>query len=232
MTIQTFLSNQGVISSLITTFDKKAVLIDPSFDMAQSLVKTIEQNQLELVYILETHTHADFFSSRKLFKALYPKAEIGLSKFSPTTDNQLKLEDNQILSVQEIKIEVWQAFGHTNESLAYLVKNDNQDNSQLHLFSGDSLLIGGTGRTDFQLGDSRSLYFTLERFLRLDDSTIIYPCHNYNGQTRTTLGVEKLTNSRLKMVLEGKKDQFITTMDNHKPSVPELFEESLAWNSI
>jgi glyoxylase-like metal-dependent hydrolase (beta-lactamase superfamily II) len=223
-----FLSTQGVISFLITNSQNEAILIDPSFDMAQKIVLEIKQKGLKLKYILDTHTHADFFSSRALFKALYPEAKVGLSEFSPTKDNELKLKDNDILELSQIKLTVWQANGHTNESLVFVLEQD----SQTSIFTGDTLFVGGTGRTDFQIGDSQILYQSLERILTLPDTTIIYPGHNYQGQTKTTLAVEKLTNLRLKLVLEGKNEEFVTLMNNHKPTKPDIFEESLRWNSI
>jgi sulfur dioxygenase len=228
MLISSFLSKQGVISHLIINSKNQIILIDPSFDLAQKIALEIQQKNLQLKYILETHTHADFFSSRKLFKALYPKSLIGLSQFSPTKDNQLKLKDNQVLELENLKLTVWEGHGHTNESLIFVLK----DGDQTSIFTGDALLIGGTGRTDFQLGESKALYRTLTRILTLPETTIIYPGHNYQGQTRTTLGVEKLTNPRLKLVLEGKQKEFIELMKNHKPPQPELFEESLRWNSL
>jgi len=228
MSITPFLSTQGVISFLITNSQNEAILIDPSFDMAQKIVLEIKQKSLKLKYILDTHTHADFFSSRALFKALYPEAKVGLSQFSPTKDNELKLKDNQVLELEEIQITVWQANGHTNESLVFVLNQDNQTS----IFTGDTLFVGGTGRTDFQIGDSHILYQSLEQILTLPDTTIIYPGHNYQGQTKTTLAVEKLTNPRLKLVLENKKDEFVTLMNNHKPTKPDLFEESLTWNAV
>jgi glyoxylase-like metal-dependent hydrolase (beta-lactamase superfamily II) len=94
------------------------------------------------------------------------------------------------------------------------------------------LLIGGTGRSDFQLGDSHLLYKTLERILTLADTTIVYPGHNYQGQTKTTIAVEKITNPRLRLVLEGEQAEFLKVLNNHQPPKPDLFEESLQWNSI
>lgn len=228
MSTTPFLSTQGVLSFLITNSQNEAVLIDPSFDMTQKIVLEIKQKSLKLKYILETHTHADFFSARKLFKTLYPQAKIGLSEFSPTKDNELKLKDNQILKLDEIEITVWQAHGHTGESLIYKL----EQNGQTSIFTGDALLIGGTGRTDFQAGKSEALYQTLERILTLPNQTIIYPNHNYQGQTKTTLAVEKITNSRLKLVAENKKQEFLEIMNNHKPPLPDLFEESITFNSI
>jgi glyoxylase-like metal-dependent hydrolase (beta-lactamase superfamily II) len=228
MSITPFLSNQGVISFLITNSQNEAVLIDPSFDLAQKIVLEIKQKGLKLKYILDTHTHADFFSARYLFKNLYPEAKVGLSEFSPTKDNELKLKDNQILELNEIKITVWQASGHTNESLIYKLEHEDK----ISIFTGDSLLIGGTGRTDFQAGESEALYHTLERVLTLPDQTIVYPNHNYQGQTKSTLAVEKITNPRLKLVVEAKKQEFLTLMENHKPPLPDLFEESILFNSI
>ena len=167
-------------------------------------------------------------TTRGLFKNLYPEARVGLSQFSPTKDNKLKLKDNQVLELEEIKITVWQANGHTNESLVFVLEQD----SQTSIFTGDTLFVGGTGRTDFQIGDSQILYQSLERILTLSETTIVYPGHNYQGQTKTTLAVEKLTNPRLKLVLEGKNEEFVSLMNNHKPTKPDIFEESLRWNSI
>lgn len=226
--ITPFLSTQGVISFLVTNSQNEAILIDPSFELAQKIVLEIKQKNLKLKYILETHTHADFFSSRPLFKTLYPEAKIGLSQFSTTKDNQMKFKDGDILELQNLKLTVWQANGHTNESLVFVLDQYNQTS----IFTGDTLFIGGTGRTDFQIGDSKILYESLERILTLLDTTLIYPGHNYEGQTKTTLAVEKLTNLRLKLVLEGKKDEFVTLMNNHKPTKPDIFEESLKWNSV
>jgi glyoxylase-like metal-dependent hydrolase (beta-lactamase superfamily II) len=86
MSITPFLSTQGVISYLITNPQKEAIVIDPSFDLAQKIVLEIKQKGLKLKYILDTHTHADFFSARRLFKTLYPEVKVGLSQFSPTKD--------------------------------------------------------------------------------------------------------------------------------------------------
>ena len=223
-----FLSTQGVLSYLIVNSQKEAIIVDPSFDMAQKIVLEIKQKDLKIKYILDTHTHADFFSARSLFKKLHPEAKIGLSEFSPTADNELKLKDNEVLELPEIKITAWQGHGHTGESLIYKLEHENK----ISIFTGDALLIGGTGRTDFQAGESEALYHTLERILTLPETTIIYPNHNYQGQTKTTLAVEKLTNPRLKLVLENKKEEFLTLMENHKPPLPNLFEESIHFNSI
>jgi sulfur dioxygenase len=228
MSVTPFLSTQGVISYLITDAQNQSIIIDPSFDKAQKIVMQIKQQKLQLKYILDTHTHADYFSSRGLFKKLYPQARVGLSHYSPTKDNELQLKDGEVLELENIKLKVWQANGHTSESLVYILEQDDQ----ISIFTGDSLLIGGTGRTDFQIGDSKIMYETLEKILTLPDNTIVYPGHNYAGQTKTTLHVEKMTNPRLKLVVEGKKDEFINLLNNHKPPKPDLFEESLMWNSI
>jgi len=228
MTTTTFLSTQGVISFLITNSQNESILIDPSYEMAQKIVSTIKQKNLILKYVLDTHTHADYFSSRALFKALYPDVKVGLSEFSPTKDNELKLKDNDILEIQDIKLTAWQAHGHTNESMIFVVENEDK----ITVFSGDTLFIGGTGRSDFQLGDSQLLYASLERILSLPENTVVYPGHNYQGQVKTTIAVEKITNPRFKLVVEGKKAEFVSLMQAHQPVKPELFEESLAWNSI
>lgn len=207
MTITRFLSSRGSISYLVIQRDNQVILIDPSFEMAEKIIIYLKQNNLKLTNILETHTHADFFSSRRLFLKLYPEVKI-----------RKPFEDNSLDGVEIIKTP-----GHTDDSVCYLIDNN--------LFTGDTLLLGGTGRTDFQGGSSEKLYQSLTQILKFLDTTIIYPNHNYQGVTSDTLGNQKLTNPRLKLVLENKYTEFVELMNNHKPPKPDLFEEAIKYNT-
>ncbi len=227
MMIYPFLSKQGVISYIVAGNDLKAVIIDPSYDMAQDMIKFIEQKSLQISHVLETHTHADFFSAKDLYKSLYPDIRIGLSKNSHTLKKNLSLQDQDSLQFFGFQITVLETPGHTNDSLTYYVESDNIKT----LFTGDTLLIGGTGRTDFQEGSSSSLYDSLHKLSGFVDSTILHPNHNYKGQVATTLGVEKVTNQRLMYVLNNQKQTFIDIMDNHTPLQPDLFHLAVPYNS-
>ncbi len=209
MTIIPFLSSRGAISYLAIENQKaiqKAILIDPSFEMAEKITIHLKQNLINLDYILETHTHADFFSSRNLFLQLYPNVRIR------KPFEKLEIPNWTILETP----------GHTDDSVCYF--------AQGYLFTGDTLLLGGTGRTDFQGGSSQKLYQSLLKTLELPDSTIIYPNHNYKGITSDALGNQKIINPRLKLVLENKQSEFIELMNNHKPPKPDLFEEAIDYN--
>jgi sulfur dioxygenase len=208
MTIIPFLSSRGAISYLIIRENNRAILIDPNFEMAEKIMIYIKQNSVALTHILETHTHADFFSSRDLFQKLFPQALV-----------RKPFENVSIENLQTIPTP-----GHTNDSVCYIFE-------QKYIFTGDTLLIGGTGRTDFQEGSSNQLFESLSTILNLPLSITIYPNHNYNNLTETTLLEQTTTNPRLKLVNENKKQEFIQLMDNHKPPKPDLFEEAILYNS-
>lgn len=228
MFIKSLISNQGVISHLIVFPNNKAVVIDPCVDLIQKIVLEIKQNNLSLEYVIETHTHADFFSARQILKKLYPQTLIAGSRYSKTKDYDLKLDDSSLLKFEDFKLTSLETPGHTQDSITVIISND----KSTAIFTGDTLLIGGTGRTDFQNGSSLDLYSSLEKILHFPEYSIIYPAHNYQGQTKTTLGVEKQTNTRLKLVLENKIEEFSTLLNGHSPTKPDLFEESLGWNQL
>lgn len=228
MNIKGFLTSQGVISYLITIEDD-AILIDPSVASTQEIIKYIKDNHLNLKLVLETHTHADFLSSVYIFKSLFGAVLVGKSAESLSKLTDIHLVDNQIvLKKDNIILKALATPGHTSDSMSYVVESD----TTFAIFTGDTLLIGGTGRTDFQGGNCEELFASLQKILQYPLTTIIYPNHNYEGQKQTTLGVELLTNKRLQLVSQGKLAEFISLMKSHQPPRPDLFEESLRFNSI
>jgi len=225
--IQPFLSGQGVLSYCIHS-KTSAILIDPSYDEAQNIIRYLIQNSLTITDIFETHTHADFFSSKELFLKLFPDIRIHLHKNSPTRYTTDPVGDNQVFQFDDYTLTALFTPGHTSDSVTYLLETSEFK----ALFTGDTLLIGGTGRTDFQAGSSEDLYNSLERLLEYPDQTIIYPNHNYSRQVKTTLGVEKVTNKRLRLVTQGKKADFIKLMNNHTPPTPDFMSFAVPYNSL
>jgi glyoxylase-like metal-dependent hydrolase (beta-lactamase superfamily II) len=231
MNITPFLSDQGVISYIISDSSNQAVLIDPSCDSSQQMVAFLFQRKLNPIYLLETHTHADFFSGKDLFKDIFPNILVGLSHLSPTSKKNLHLHQGDRLDLADGSIAILETPGHTNESITYVLES-HSSKSRITLFTGDTLLIGGTGRTDFQAGDSRSLYQSLKKILDFPDTAVIHPNHNYQKQVASSLGVERVTNARLSLVVHQKEEEFVTLMGAHNPPIPDLFDLAIPFNSL
>lgn len=214
-------TTRGCLSYIVSDPEtKEAALIDPSQEAGpDTYADILREKNLTLRYILETHTHADHISSaRELREALGGK--IAMHAASPLPSKDIPLEDGMILPLGGGTIEVLATPGHTDESVTYRVPGA--------VFTGDALLIGGTGRTDFQRGDSAALYESLwQKLMRLPEDTIVHPAHNYEGRTASTIGEEKRENPRLKL----EKEEFIATLDAHHPPLPDLFDTAVPKNS-
>lgn len=216
--VHIFHAPRGCLSYLAFSGGKGA-LIDPSVEMIEEYKKTLDGERIELLYILETHTHADHVSAARDLQALYG-GRIVMHEKSPSQHKDIGVHDGQVLHLNGTVIRVLYTPGHTNESVTYHIGNA--------LYTGDALLIGGTGRTDFQLGSSEDLYHSLwEKLMTFPDETVVYPAHDYKGRTQSTIGMEKSNNPRLQMSHE----EFVEHMNAHHPPKPELFDEAIAKNS-
>ena len=180
---------------------KLALIIDPVETQVEWYVQELQGYTLQL--ILDTHIHADHITAAWLLKQR-TGGKYGLSVPGPTVD--MVLQDGLILNVGTITIKVLATPGHTAESVCFLVGNT--------LFTGDTLLIGKCGRTDFQGGSAGALYDSvMNKLFTLPDYMLIYPGHDYEQRTSSTLGQEKQTNARL----AGKtKEEIIQIMKNLK----------------
>jgi sulfur dioxygenase len=223
--IQAFHADRGCLSYLLTDRETgEAALIDPSMEIVDRYRAYLEEYpETKLVWLLETHTYADHVSASKTLRG-ETGARIAMSALSPSPSKGRALKDGDEVVFGGSKLTVWGTAGHTNESLTYVADGV--------IFTGDTLLIGGTGRTDFQLGESEALYASLARILTLPEETVVYPGHDYKRRQSSTLREEKETNGRLQMVAAGKHDEFVAAMDAHHPALPELFKESLRENSL
>lgn len=216
-----FHSSRGCLSYIVVErVSREAALIDPSEEIEDTAyLNMLAQNNLSLRYIIETHTHADHVSSAMRLHA-QTGAQIVRHALAPSPHKDVAVVGGEVLPLGSESVTIVATPGHTNESISVLIEGA--------VFTGDALLIGGTGRTDFQLGDSEALYHSLhDVFAVLDDETIVYPAHDYEGRTHSTIGNERTHNARLQMT----HDEFVATMDAHHPSLPELFEVSIEKNS-
>ncbi len=171
----------------------QAVLIDPVLETVERDIALLEQLNFKLTCTLETHIHADHITSARKLKFL-----THCQNYGPAGDNlecrDIGLKDGVALNVGTIKIEPLFTPGHTNTHFAYFVDSG----TQKMVFTGDSLLINGCGRTDFQGGDSTKLYESItEKLFTLDDDTLVYPGHDYYGNSISNILQEKTQNPRL-----------------------------------
>ena len=183
---------------------RQAALIDSVKEQTARDIKLIKQLDLQLKYTLETHIHADHVTGSGLLRDEF-NSQAAVHKNSESECADLLLSDGDTLKLGEKIIDIIYTPGHTNTDITYRVDDK--------LFTGDALLINGCGRTDFQSGDAKALYHSItEKLFCLDDDTIVYPGHDYNGFTSSTIGREKAFNPRLGN--NKSEEEFIAIMDS------------------
>ena len=218
--IQQFRSPRGCLSYIVSdTETKEALIIDPSVEVSiKEYISFFKKNELKLQFIIETHTHADHISSAQKVKE-ETGAKILQHKNAPSHLKDRTLSE-ETLNLGNTEVRFLYTPGHTDDCICILIGDV--------VFTGDTLLIGGTGRTDFQNGSSQSLYNSIwKKLMTLSDSTKVYPAHNYKNQINSTIGNERENNPRLAL----SHDEFITAMDAHHPQKPDLFDIAIAENS-
>lgn len=222
MDIVPFHSSRGCLSYLlIDEVTKQAAIIDPSNEIADTVyLEALSEKGAKLYYLIETHTHADHISSAPRLRTT-TGAKLVRHRLAPSPLKDIMVSGGEELTLGASVLRILATPGHTNESISVL--------TDTAVFTGDALLIGGTGRTDFQLGNSEALYSSLHNvFGPLPNETIVYPAHDYQGRVSSNIGTERAENPRFLLPHE----EFIEAMDTHHPPAPELFEESITTNSL
>lgn len=166
-----------------------AVLIDPEISQIDRYIALAARDGLRIHYLIDTHTHADHFSAtQQLSRQLH--APVAMHRASPSPFVDLRLDDGEMLAVGRLRLQVLHTPGHTGDSICLLVED--------RVFTGDTLLIGATGRTDLPGGDPDALYDSLfNHVLQLDPKLQVYPAHDYNGRSHSTIAQELADNRRL-----------------------------------
>jgi sulfur dioxygenase len=168
---------------------KEAILVDPVLEQVERDLQLIKELGLTLRYCLETHIHADHITGTGKLRKLTGCQSIVPENTEAFCANSF-IRDGEILKVGEIEIRAIATPGHTDSHMSYLVNGTS-------ILTGDSLFIRGCGRTDFQSGDAGILYDCVtQRLFTLPDETLVYPGHDYRGQTVSTIGEEKQFNPR------------------------------------
>jgi uncharacterized NAD(P)/FAD-binding protein YdhS/glyoxylase-like metal-dependent hydrolase (beta-lactamase superfamily II) len=199
---------------------RQAVLVDTVLEKVDRDLQVLNDLGLTLRYCLETHIHADHITGAgKLRQQTGCQVLVPQNAAARAADHSLA--DGEILSLGSARIEAIATPGHTNGHLAFLVNHT-------HLLTGDALLIRGCGRTDLQGGDAGTLYDTVtQRLFTLPDETWVYPAHDYQGRTVSTIGEEKRLNPRFS---DRTRDQFITLMDHLGLSYPKKMHQAVPAN--
>ncbi len=198
---------------------REAVIIDPVIENVESYIALLNELDLKLVKVIDTHIHADHITGASKLKKVTNCSTI-MGEHTPADAVEVKVKDEEIIKIDQIAIKAMYTPGHTSDSYSFLMDK--------YLFSGDTLLINGTGRTDFQNGSSKDAYNSLfNKLLKLPDDTVLYPGHDYNGKLSSTIGKEKQHNPRLQVE---NVDQYIEIMSNLNLSKPKMIDHNISKN--
>ncbi len=198
---------------------REAVIIDPVIENVESYIKLLEELDLKLVKVIDTHIHADHVTGASKLKETTNCSTL-MGEHTPANTVEIKVKDDEIIKIDQIEIKAMYTPGHTSDSYSFLMDR--------YLFSGDTLLINGTGRTDFQNGSSKDAYNSIfNRLLKLPEDTILYPGHDYNGKEFSTIGNEKKFNPRLQVK---NVDEYIELMSNLNLAKPKLIDINVSRN--
>jgi glyoxylase-like metal-dependent hydrolase (beta-lactamase superfamily II) len=196
-----------------------AVLIDPEFSRIDHYRGLCSRHGLAVKYVIDTHTHADHFSaSLELGRLL--GVPVVMHRLAPAAHATLRLDDGEMLVVGDLRLQAMHTPGHTRDSMC-LVMSD-------RVFTGDTLLIGGTGRSDLPSGDPHALFESLfDRLLKLPPETMVFPAHDYKGRTHSTIGAEIVDNPRLQKT---QRAEFVAMMQALDLAAPTHLTEALRTN--
>jgi glyoxylase-like metal-dependent hydrolase (beta-lactamase superfamily II)/rhodanese-related sulfurtransferase len=198
---------------------RAAALIDPELSQIDRYIALAAKDGLRIRYLIDTHTHADHFSAtQQLSRQL--DVPVVMHRSSPAPFVDLRVQGGELLIVGRLRLQALHTPGHTRDSMCLCIEE--------RVFTGDTLLIGGTGRTDLPSGDAETLYESLfGNLLTLDPALKVFPAHEYKGRTHSTIGQELAENPRLQ-----KRDRgaFIEMMQNLNLTMPTHLTEALRTN--
>jgi len=198
---------------------REALIIDPVINNTDEYIKVLEDLDLKLVKVIDTHIHADHITGlNELNKRTSCTRVMGQHSKSEVVD--VRVKDNEKIKIENIELTSMYTPGHTDCSYSFLM-ND-------RVFTGDTLLINGTGRTDFQSGSSYDAYDSLfNKLLKLPDKTLVYPAHDYNKKKYSTIENEKKNNPRLQVT---SKEEYAEIMNNLKLANPKMIDVAVPAN--
>ncbi len=216
---QLFDSASGTYSYLLASrHGGEALIIDPVLEKVDRYLKLMEELDLRLVKAVDTHLHADHITGLGALRDRTHCITV-MGEQSKVDVVSMRIAEGDRLRVEGLSLDVLYTPGHTDDSYSFVLGD--------RVFTGDTLLIRGTGRTDFQNGDARTQYESLQRLLRLPEETLVFPAHDYKGDTMSTIGEEKRFNPRLQI---RDADEYATLMESlHLPN-PKMMDVAVPAN--
>ncbi|MDE2373831.1 MAG: MBL fold metallo-hydrolase, partial [Hyphomicrobiales bacterium] len=217
---QLFDSTSGTYTYLLASrHGGEALIIDPVLERVDRYLQLIHELDLKLVKAVDTHLHADHVTALGALRDQTHCITV-MGEQTHADVVSMRVADGERIGIEGLSLHVLYTPGHTDDSYSFLL-ND-------RVFTGDTLLIRGTGRTDFQNGDPRAQYDSLfNKLLKLPEETLVYPAHDYKGETVSTIGEEKLFNPRLKAK---SVDEYADLMNNLKLSNPKMMDVAVPAN--
>ena len=197
----------------------EACLIDPVLDQVDRYIKLLEHLDLSLVKAIDTHLHADHVTGLGVLQERTRCVTV-MGEQTAAECVSLRVGDGDAIDVDGLRLRAMHTPGHTDDSYCFVLDG--------RVFTGDTLLIRGTGRTDFQNGDPAKQYDSLfNKLLKLPDDTLVYPAHDYKGATVSTIGEEKALNPRLQV---GSVDEYVDLMNGLGLRPPSMMDVAVTAN--
>ena len=198
---------------------REALIIDPVIEKTEEYIKVLENLELKLVKVIDTHIHADHISGLNELNKRTNCTRI-MGETTPSEVIDIKVKDNEKIKLENIELTSIHTPGHTKCSYSFLMKD--------RVFTGDTLLINGTGRTDFQGGSAKDQYNSIfNNLLKLPEKTIVFPAHDYNGKKNSTILEEKKNNPRLQV---DSVNEYIEVMNSLKLERPDMMDVNVPSN--
>ena len=196
----------------------EALIIDPVLEKVDRYVKLMEELELKLVKAVDTHLHADHITGLGALRDRTHCVTV-MGDQSQVDVVSMRVADGDRLTIEGVSLDVLYTPGHTDNSYSFAFGD--------RVFTGDTLLIRGTGRTDFQNGDARAQWESLQRLLRLPDETLVFPAHDYKGDTVSTIAEERRFNPRLKV---RDADEYVALMASLNLPNPKMMDVAVPAN--
>ena len=192
----------------------EALIVDPVFEQTGRYLKLLEELDLKLVKVVDTHIHADHVSAMGALRDA-TRCTTVMGEQSPADVVSLRVADGDKVTIEGLALQALHTPGHTSESYSFLMDD--------RVFTGDTLLIRGTGRTDFQNGNPYDQYHSLfDRLLKLPEQTLVFPAHDYKGDTVSTIGEEKAFNPRLQVTSADEYARIMNSLNLPNPTMMDV----------